>query len=493
MAVLGVQIVFTMIMASVMSKLSAHFSFGRWLLCGGKLARYVHPSDEELRRLAGSSSTNAVSRGKNSKRHERRGASTLAANGEDALTLSKSVDIQLDAVPVRPVDLLPLQFYTDYQWLMDFAICGMLIYGCTEAYYAVARPPASEVNLSVLWCLLIAAFALKTLFSVSAIYFRTEDAGERILCIVFGLFFLVAAMAVLIVPENTLDFGFESAHAAFASSASELLIAHGLESAGPVSLMSVRIVLALVSAMLGALLTFPGLRLARMHTDAMRYATEQPLKRVLLLINMIMPLITLLAWVRPLARDMFARRSITGETFELGRLSLLFLTCIIRLSLLRPHLQAHLNLACERVAALRREPGRIGSTELKKLIVRVYYYLCVVALQYLAPIVLLLFSTFLLKTLGDISVLRVFGYGSTVIAPSASLNRTDSDKVLDTEAEESDVFSSAMQLSHTLLAMRQVFTPACFKCLLSYFCWWICASWFTTSAFGLIYYTYFVI
>jgi hypothetical protein len=73
MAVLGVQLVFSMIMASVMSKFSAHFSFGRWLLCGGQLARYIHPSDEELRRLAGSSSSAGVGgRNKNGKRYDRR-------------------------------------------------------------------------------------------------------------------------------------------------------------------------------------------------------------------------------------------------------------------------------------------------------------------------------------------------------------------------------------------------------------------------------------
>ena len=33
MAIFGVQLVITMVMASILSKLSSHFSFGRWLLC----------------------------------------------------------------------------------------------------------------------------------------------------------------------------------------------------------------------------------------------------------------------------------------------------------------------------------------------------------------------------------------------------------------------------------------------------------------------------
>jgi len=131
--------------------------------------------------------------------------------------------------------------------------------------------------------------------------------GERILCVVFGLFFLVVAMAVLITPDNVLDFGFEAAYADFAAAAGGFFEKQGLESSGPISLTTVRILLALVCSVLGGLLTFPGLRLARMHTDAMRHAQERPVKQLMLLVNMILPLAAALAWVRPLARDPLAR------------------------------------------------------------------------------------------------------------------------------------------------------------------------------------------
>lgn len=501
MAVLGVQIVFSMIMASFLSKISAHFSFGRWLLCGGSLARFVPPSDDDLRKLAGTVGSGGSSRGKNGKRNDRRTAAT-----DDPLTISKSADIQLELVPVRPTDLLPLQFYTEYQWLMDFAVCGILIYSATEAYYAFARPPSSELNLSMFWCILIMAFSVKTLISVTAIYFRTDDAGERILCIVFGLFFLVVAMAILVIPETMLDFGLEKAYAEFAKGAMGFLSTQGLESSGPVSLLSIRIGIALTSAVLGALLTFPGLRLARMHTDGMRYAQEQPFRRVMMLINMILPLVAALAWVRPLARDPLARCGIVDDAFESIRLSLIILTCVVRLSLVRPHLQAHLNMAYDRVLALHREPGRISTIELKKLVVRVYYYLCVIALQYLAPVVLLVFAAFLLKTLGDISVLRAVRLAQdspTVVVPPPPASMPFVSDAGGKDAAESanesssmettfgDIFTSAVQFSRALTSMRQVFTPACFHCLISFLCWWICSAWFATSSFGLIYYSYF--
>ncbi len=49
---LGVQIVITMVVASIMSKVGPYLSFARWMLSSSGLVRYVHPSDEELKELA---------------------------------------------------------------------------------------------------------------------------------------------------------------------------------------------------------------------------------------------------------------------------------------------------------------------------------------------------------------------------------------------------------------------------------------------------------
>ena len=164
-------------------------------------------------------------------------------------------------------------------------------------------------------------------------------------------------------------------------------------------------------------------------------------------------------------------------------------------------LQAYLNLAVERVVELRREAGRIGATELKKSIVRVYYYLCVIALQYLAPLVLLLFTALLLKTLGDCSFARVLGVdlptvrravAVKVVPPSVAAALGPEGITEDiTEGITEGILGTASEVSQSLARLKLVFTPVCFRGLLSFFSWWICAAWFTTSAFGLMYYSYF--
>lgn len=491
MAILGVQIVATMIMASILSKFSSHYSFGRWILCSG-LTRYLHPSDEELRKLAGGPATNkAKSSRKNG--HTKKPA-------DEAITLPKTVPIQLEVAPIRAVDLLPLQFYTEYQWLVDFSVCSMIIYFATELYYAVFQP-ANELNLSLLWCTVMLSFTFKVLFSVTAIYFRTEEGGERMLCIMFGFFFLVIAMAILIVDEGLLEFGLLPAYQNFSESAVKFLEGQGFESAGPVSLLTVRIVLAVICAILGAFFTFPGLRLAKMHTDALKYSQGRPFLQLLLHINLIAPLFISLLWVKPLFREYLVKRQIRGrvllsdDAFDVVRLAVIFAFSIFRFCLVWQYLQAHLNLAYDKVVSLRKEAGRISAIELKKLVVRVYYYLCVVALQYIAPLVMLLFCLLMLKTFGEYSVTRsLFGFDfpafHTRNQTSEHSAAPDLSEAAPGNAEES-IFATATHFSEIFITMRRVFTPLCFRGLLSFMCWWICTVWFTTSAFGVVYYSYF--
>ena len=469
MAVLGVQLVFSMVLASILSRVSPRHSFARWILCS-RLVRYLHPSDEELRKLAGvPPPTN---------KHRRREMDKK----DNSFTVPKNLDIQLESAHVTEFDVLPLHFYTEYQWLLDFSLCGLFVYVMTELYYLFLEPKG-EFNLSMMWALLVLGFALKVLYGLTAIYFRTEEEGERIMCIVFGFFFLVLSMGILITNDDTLEFGLEAAYYNFSTGAILFLQKQGIESTGPTSYMTFLIVLAIASAILGAFLTFPGLRLARMHSDSLKYANERPLFQLVLHLNMVAPLIASLMWVKPITRDFLVhkgRHAMSDDMFDAIRLWFILGFCAVRFLLVWPHLQSHLNLAFRKLEKLRKEAGRIKAVELQKMIVHVFYYLCVVALQYITPIIFLLFSVLMLKTLGNLSLM---GSNSQSVDPI----------IMETpqKAADESIAATASQFSLALRNLRQVFTPVCFRALFSYLCWWICTSWFITSAFGLLYYAYF--
>lgn len=116
----------------------------------------------------------------------------------------------------------------------------------------------------------------KILFSITGLYFKSEESiGERSLCIVSGGLFFLLAMIVLIISEDFLEFGLQPAYQSFNESAYKLLETHSLleTASGPASLLMLKLWLALWCGLIGALFTFPGLRVAKMHFDALTYAS----------------------------------------------------------------------------------------------------------------------------------------------------------------------------------------------------------------------------
>lgn len=215
-------------------------------------------------------------RSKSRKRGKSKGKQDHAAEvADDSFKIAKNINFTLELDRVKTNDLMQLHYYPEYQWLMDFGFCALLVYIFTEMYYYFL-PNQNEFNLSLVWCALVAAFTLKALTSLTALYFRGGDEamGERSVCLTSTCIFFLISMMVLITSENFLEFGLDEAYSTFNSTAHSYLQAHGLSypASGPASMLMFKLSLAVWSGFIGGLYTFPGLRFAQMHRDALRYA-----------------------------------------------------------------------------------------------------------------------------------------------------------------------------------------------------------------------------
>ncbi|KAM9591089.1 transmembrane protein 161B-like isoform 6-T8 [Morphnus guianensis] len=435
MGVIGVQLVITMVMASVIQKIIPHYSFARWLLCSGSLQWYRHPTEEDLRLLAGKQ------RGKSKKDRKYNGHIE-----NKPLTIPKDIDLHLETKSVTERDTIALHYFPEYQWLVDFTAAATVVYVVTEAYCSIMKP-SQEMNISVVWCLLVLAFAVKILFSLTAHYFIVEDGGERSVCVTFGFFFFVKAMVILIVTESYLEFGLESGFSNFSESAMQFLEKQGLES------------------------------------------------RTLLHINFLAPLLMVLLWVKPITKDYImnpplGKESIplmSEDTFDTMRLWIIILLCALRLAMMRSHLQAYLNLAQKCMDQMKKEAGRISTIDLQKMVARVFYYLCVIALQYVAPLVMVLHTTLLLKTLGNYS----WGiYPESNSDTAVENNPLPSSLYSESPSVNGKMKVTVVQITMALGSLKNIFTPLLFRGLLSFLTWWIAACLFSTSLFGLFYHQY---
>ncbi|XP_065216024.1 transmembrane protein 161B [Planococcus citri] len=478
MAILGAQLVITLVTISVVHKLSPYYSFSRWLLCSTGLTRYLYPTNSELRALI-----KIPKKSKKGAKHEN-GKQTA-----DKFLIPKNVDIELESTKVVPQDICYLRYFSDFQWLVDFSLFASIVYTLTEihSYYFSIQ---NEINLSMLWCLTVQGFALKTILTMTLEYFKGQESiGERSTIIVTAFIYLIVVMIILIIDENKLETGLDAAYSNFTAGASVFLKAQGFPSQGPASKLILKFCLAVWSSIIGAAFVFPGLRLARMHWDSLKYCGERKWLQLVLHINFISPLILVLLWIRPISHEYFTSRIFYGmhkplmsiKSFESLRLILVVVCMLLRLCVMPIYLQAYLNMAYERTRALKTEVGKITNIDLQKKVASVFYYMCVVALQYVIPLVMCLFFLFMYKTLGCFTWSDVLLHNTNTTVLSAA-NLTTNGTILD-KPEEVKGFVTA--------SLSQVFTKDVYRGLLGFATWWTCFTWFSSSSIGLLYHMYF--
>lgn len=522
MAVLGIQFVITMMMATVLSRVGPHLSLARWLLCSkfASLVRYLHPSDEELRVYAPVPKMDKKDKKKQRQQQEKNG-SNGANQVNSTFNVPRNIDLQLITAPVELTDLVQLRYYQEYQWLIDFSCYSLITYILSEIYiYVLPIKASTEVNLSIVWVVLVIGFTYKLLLSLNGLYFEGEEAGgERSLVLVMGGAYLLFAMMVLLVDEATLETGLDEAYKSFNNSAAAFLENNaGLASSGPASKLILKLFIALWCGLIGALFTFPGLRVSRMHWDVLRYSGEQAKSTVFHHVGFIAPLVLTTLWIKPLTRDPLTVRLykgmdeplMTAAQFETMRLYLIALTVFYRLMIMPRYLQAYLNLAYNKVQELKQEAGKISNLDLQRRVIRVFYYLCVVTLQYTAPMILILYLSFLFKTLGggswggisntDPPAVQEESCGMDECSVTHEFNEIDvaTDDLLvkdigigDIIQQEETVDAIAEQFSLAWTSLKNVFTVEVFKGLLGFSTWWCCFVWFTSAAIGIGYQSYF--
>lgn len=486
MALLGVQLVITLIMISIIQKVGPHYSFARWLLCSTGLVRYLYPTDNELRQLANVPKEQFKSR-KNSKQHEN------GKNKSDTFHVPRNLDIQLETAKVSALDVVHLRYYVEYQWLLDFALYSIFVYIATELYHS-RFPQKHEVNLSMMWCMLVIIFALKLLISLTVQYFKGEESeGERSTCIVTGFVYLLISMVILIVDENVLELGLEKAYSNFNESTIAFLHKQGLDSSGLISKLFFKFFLAISCGVLGGLFTFPGLRIAKMHWDLLRYFKERKTVQLLLNISFVLPFILVILWIKPVSRNYLTVRKFSNfqeplldsHTFESIRLVAVISTMVIKLMLTPWYLQAYLDMAYHRIEEQKKEAGRITNIDLQKRVAAVFYYLCVATLQYVIPLIICLNLIFMYKTLGG------FSWNGILNDEECAVNSKPYEYVSNDEKSSQTILESAQEFHVTVESLKSVFNETVFRGLFGFATWWCCFLYFATTSVGMVYQSYF--
>lgn len=129
------------------------------------LIKYLNPSECENKKGTQSDcSSHSKDHHRSHKKHR-----DWSRQDSNEYFVPKNSTLTLEANRITPLDLIQLHYYTEYQWLIDFAFCALIIYFAGELYYFLL-PNSSELNLSLIWCLLVIAFTTYVSIVLAFIY-----------------------------------------------------------------------------------------------------------------------------------------------------------------------------------------------------------------------------------------------------------------------------------------------------------------------------------
>lgn len=514
MAVFGVQVVISMIVASFLHKVFPYYSFGRWLITF-RLKRYQSPSDSLLRphvsvppsnsRNSGTSNSgNGGGRKRGSSANQRTSTSPdtvaelrdlLSTPGSEAmaadiyklinlkqqpnmsrldpnLAIPKSANIKLEDLPIRKGDLLLLHYSEQLEWMINLTLATIMVHAITLAYYYfVPSAVQTEYNLTTIWLVLVFGYVVSVLASLTGVYFSEKLATQRSVGIVFTMLFFVCALGILLIDEGVLDFGLEKSHKDLSLSIAKLIgKIQNLNQTEELDsrvfpMWAFKISLAILATLLSSVLIFSGFRFAEVHFGALRYfALKKTLLRTALHVCYIAPMFCLSLWIRPLSHDVIAERNnvnlfgFTEVLYENFRFWIIISICLLRLLMYTTYMQSFLESAKWRALNLRREQGRITIKDFRDRVYNIFEFYPATGAHYLAPFILLLSLTLLLH----ISSM------STLAAAQSSSE--------DTVKLASDGAVNVFKFSG--------FGVSVFHGCISFLSWWICFTVAVTTSIG---------
>ncbi|CAK4693555.1 hypothetical protein LEN26_009751 [Aphanomyces euteiches] len=414
--------------------------------------------------------------------------------------------MQLSMSPIGGSTLTKCLFFDLYDTLVVVTVASILVFWIMQ-FMPAAMPDPS-------YYLLLGAFVLSLLFPFLIQY--GISSYETQLGIGVALLATILAMFTLYDPFHVLDFNVEGSAASMDHRWQLLITAMGLPS-GTSSLTTLWLSLLLggLAGMISSTTLLPAFRFSRMYSDFVASKAISTSWKVVLHLNVLMPLVLSWAWFRPLSSSLFVGsnavacsestyfswfaprdcgdvRFLTESTWRNIRLNLLVVAAIVRLACYRDHVQYFLLEPKHKVTRQLLVKGRVDTQAIVDTILIPFTYVPVICVQYLTPVCLWLVSAFLLQRKADRCfswfdfLVRVVGINSI---PSSQLCSVSTLPTTPSFSFESGGTLGWNEFTVLLQGLQSfpLAEPLWFESVLGFLVWWSATSWFVLSTVGLVY------
>lgn len=412
MAVLGFHVVICLVAITIISKLIGRANFIDIFITNG-LYRFLSPSNQELKALLPPTKEKLNQRNRRKKREE---------EAEDGFSIPKSSPFQLSLYPVNVADLIQFEMYTQLHWMcLCIPVC-LFVYSLSEIYNYV-MPENKDFNVSIIFVFVVIMFVLQVLTSLAAYLVSSVD--ERGFMISIAAVYFLFSFIFTMNCHRIFDIQMLEAYDKLSNNIADFVESSGLfdnstsniRDYRPTNPLLMYLSLSVFFSVLSAMLVFPNFRCAMMYLKALEI--DGRIRRAIDHVGFLLPAFILASYSKPLVHQVVngPRKFLTIDQLESVRLYLLLVWVLTKFITRVSHLQAHLNLAYDKIVEMRTESGKVKNYTIQAMIYRYYRYLCCAAIQYFGPAILALLFALLLKTTGNLSWL-----GTTQPMESPELN-----------------------------------------------------------------------
>ncbi|CAF0753017.1 unnamed protein product [Didymodactylos carnosus] len=441
MAIFGLQIVLSLIVFCILTKLTKYYSIGRWLLCKG-LYRYWPPTNDEFKTAIKQryKEPGKIKKSNNylSSSYQQRSSKSSTTNNTDQIeefNIPNDISLELKLIPLVHRDVIQVKYADEFFSLIDFSSASIFIFILTELYMwlvpiirggsATGSVVINELNLSLLWCTISIVLCVWTLLRIVRQYLKSDEGS---LCVIFGTLSFLISMCIQYFDEKIFHINLKETYGNISNITSQVYKVD-IDDDGDVqkqylnrNFIYIVVILSLFSSLLSVILFFPAFRfgqIQQLFIKKPQTTIKQRLILLLTIINFVLPLFICLLWLKPITKTLqlnvfskIATEDTVIDERQLSRLKIVLtiLSIAIRLLLFKLYIQTYLDTAYDRVKCIYEQQqqqtnntARITNITYQRNVTSIFLYLGVIACNLILPIFIQLFICFLYKVLGNVS------------------------------------------------------------------------------------------
>ncbi|RHY85848.1 hypothetical protein DYB35_013752 [Aphanomyces astaci] len=422
--------------------------------------------------------------------------------------------MQLTMSPITTHAMTKCLFFDLYDTLVTATVSSVVVFAYMQVLPASTPDPSYYLLLVSL--VLSLGFPFFIQYGISSSYEKQLGFGVAVLGTIVALFSLYAPPSL-----QLLDFDVEGAAASMDGRWQVLLGAMGMPSTSSAwKTHWLMCLLAVLAGLVSSATLLPALRFAKMYSDFIASKAISPSWKIVLHLNMLLPVVLTWAWLRPVAsslllgddavicptsdtssfswiapRDCGDRRLswLSESTFRNLRVHVLVAAALVRLACYRSHLQYFLLEPKHKVTAQLLLQGRVDTQAITDTIVGPFRNLPVICVQYLAPVGLWLSAALLFQRKAGHCLywMDILAQVGNPIPPSLLCAAQVTDLLPTTPLfafEHSQVLGWP-EFEALLHGLREfpLAEPLWYQSVLGFVVWWSALSWCVLSAVGLVY------